>query len=326
MPIFVYIDHRDGILKKASYEALAYGSALASRLGTTASALVIGPMSGEQLQALGRYGMQKVWHAQDPELADFDASVFALIILQAIERMEADILVFHHNYHGRSLAPVLAAKLKAGLVSGVLSLPEEGPEFTVSKAVFSGKAFARIAIHTPRKVLTIAPNIFHAAPGEGQAEVEPLSFQIPAGKRRVRILSRQVQQQGIALSDARIIVSGGRGLKGPEHWGILEELASVLGAATACSRPVAEAGWRPHQEHVGQTGLTVRPDLYIAIGISGAIQHLAGVNGSKYIVVINTDPEAPFFQAADYGIVGNAFQVVPELTAAIRTFQETHHS
>jgi len=225
------------------------------------------------------------------------------------------VVVFSNNVNGKAIAPRVAARLKAGLVSGAVALPDTANGFVVRKNVFSGKAFANVSINTPIKVIALNPNSYPVKEGEGSAEIAPLNV---TAAPRVKVVSTTQASGQVPLTEAEIVVSGGRGLKGPENWGMIEDLAKVLGAATACSRPVADAHWRPHNEHVGQTGIAIAPNLYIAIGISGAIQHLAGVNRSKVIVVVNKDPEAPFFKAADYGIVGDAFEVVPKMTEAVK--------
>jgi electron transfer flavoprotein alpha subunit len=233
-----------------------------------------------------------------------------------VEASGATVVVFSNNTDGKAIAPRLSARLKAGLVAGAIALPDTSSGFVVKKSVFSGKAFANIAVNTPIKIISLNPNSYPVKAGEGSAEVVALDAAIDTPKIKITAVNKVTGE--IPLSEAEIVVSGGRGLKGPENWGLVEDLAHALHAATACSRPVADAGWRPHHEHVGQTGLAIAPNLYIAIGISGAIQHLAGVNRSKVIVVINKDPEAPFFKAADYGIVGDAFEVVPKITAAVK--------
>lgn len=321
MSILIFADQHDGTLRKASYEAVCYGSKLAQQLGSSATAVVLGSCPDETLQSLGHYGAQKVLHAQNAILDQFDPGIYAKAIRQAAEKEDAQILIFSHNFNGKALAPLLAAQLKAGLVTGALALPDTTDGFTVKKGVFSGKAFAYVKIQSDKKVVSVNPNSFPVEKTDQTAEVVGFDPSLSENDRRIKVVSTEMQSGEVPLTEAEIIVSGGRGLKGPENWGILEQLAHVLGAGTACSRPVADSGWRPHHEHVGQTGLTVRPNLYIAIGISGAIQHLAGVNGSKYIVVINKDPEAPFFKAADYGIVGDAFEVVPRLTEAVKAFK-----
>ncbi|HEX2683262.1 MAG TPA: electron transfer flavoprotein subunit alpha/FixB family protein, partial [Ferruginibacter sp.] len=227
---------------------------------------------------------------------------------------------FSNNFNGKAIAPRLSAKLKAGLVSGAIALPDLANGFTVKKSVFSGKAFAHISINTPVKIIALNPNSYSITTGSGNAEVAEFAATVDAAKVQVTATDKVVGE--IPLSEAEIVISGGRGLKGPENWSMVTELAKLLGAATACSRPVADSDWRPHHEHVGQTGLAIAPNLYFAIGISGAIQHLAGVNRSKVIVVINKDPEAPFFKAADYGIVGDAFEVMPKIIDAVKKLKQ----
>lgn len=314
MSVLIFIDHSDGHVKKASLEALSYGAALAGQLGVTAESILLGTVTGD-LSALGHYGVSKVHQAAQEILNHLDAQLFARIIADAATATGATVLVFSNNVNGKAIAPRVAARLKAGLVSGAVALPDTASGFVVRKNVFSGKAFANVSINTPIKVIALNPNSYPVKEGEGSAEVVPLTTNA-APKVNV-VLTAQASGQ-VPLTEAEIVVSGGRGLKGPENWRMIEELARVLGAATACSRPVADANWRPHNEHVGQTGIAIAPNLYIAIGISGAIQHLAGVNRSKIIVVVNKDPEAPFFKAADYGIVGDAFEVVPKMIEAVK--------
>jgi electron transfer flavoprotein alpha subunit len=322
MSILIFADQAQGKIKKAALEAITYGAKVAEQLGTTATALVLGPVDANELAALGNYGAQKVLHAADARLHEVESIVYTKIIAEAAGKEGSKVIIFPHNFDGKAVAPRVAARLKAGLVSGAISYPDTSNGFVVKKNVFSGKAFANINITSDIKVIAIIPNTFPVAPGAATAAVEAFTPAISDADFKVKVVKTETVSGDIPLTEAEIIVSGGRGLKGPENWGILEDLAKALGAATASSRPVADAGWRPHHEHVGQTGLTVRPNLYVAIGISGAIQHLAGVNGSKVIVVINKDPEAPFFKAADYGIVGDAFEVVPALTKAVKKFKE----
>ena len=255
----------------------------------------------------------------DAALDHFDAQTFSSIISEAVKSTGADILVFSNGVNGKAIAPRISVRLKAGLVAGAVALPDSSNGFIVKKSVFSGKAFAQVSIQTAIKIIAINPNSYKTVSTEGTAEVIPFSVAIPASKLKVLQVTKASGE--VLLTEAEIVVSAGRGMKGPENWGMVEELAKTLHAATACSRPVADAHWRPHNEHVGQTGIAIAPNLYIAIGISGAIQHLAGVNRSKVIVVINKDAEAPFFKAADYGIVGDAFDVVPKFTEAIKKMQ-----
>ncbi len=315
MSVLIYIDHTEGQVKKSSLEALSYGSAIAAQLGTSAEGIILGTVS-EDLAALGKYGVKKIYQAADPGLNHLDAQVFTGIIADTVKTVGATVVVFSNNLNEKAIAPRLSARCKAGLVAGAVALPDTGKGFVVKKNVFSGKAFAHISLNTEIKIITLNPNSYPVKAGEGKAEIAPLS--VAAGKGAIQFISETRSSGQVPLTEAEIVVSGGRGLKGPENWGMVEELAKLLGAATACSRPVADAHWRPHNEHVGQTGIAIAPNLYIAIGISGAIQHLAGVNRSKTIVVINKDPEAPFFKAADYGIVGDAFEVVPKMIEALK--------
>lgn len=315
MSVFIFIDHTDGHVKKSSLEALSYGAAIAAQLGTTAEGILLGTIASDPAE-LGKYGIKKIHHAAQDSLNALDAQVDARIITDAIAPAGEGVIVFSNNVTGKALAPRVAVRLKAGLVSGAIALPDTSNGFVVKKTVFSGKAFANIALNTPFKVIGLNPNAYTVKETQGTAEIVPLTTSAPAS--RVKVVDSKTATGEVPLTEAELVVSGGRGLKGPENWGMIEELAHLLGAATACSRPVADAHWRPHNEHVGQTGIAIAPNLYIAIGISGAIQHLAGVNRSKVIVVVNKDPEAPFFKAADYGIVGDAFEVVPKMIDAVK--------
>jgi electron transfer flavoprotein alpha subunit len=315
MSILVFLDQADGHIKKSSFEAANYAAELAGKMGTTAEAIVFGTVN-DDLGSLGTYGVTKVHTVADASLNNFDAQVYAKLIAETVEALSADIIVFSNNTTGKAVAPRLSVRLKAGLVAGAVALPDTSNGFTVKKSVFSGKAFSNISVTSPRKIISLNVNSFNITTKEGTAEVVP--FDGKPGSAKVEVVSVNKVVGEVSLSEADVVVSGGRGLKGPENWGLVTELADLLGAATACSRPVADINWRPHHEHVGQTGLAIAPNLYIAIGISGAIQHLAGVNRSKTIVVINKDPEAPFFKAADYGIVGDAFEVVPKIIAAVK--------
>ncbi|HRE63242.1 MAG TPA: electron transfer flavoprotein subunit alpha/FixB family protein [Ferruginibacter sp.] len=315
MSVLVFIDQSEGQIKKSSYEAASYAAQTAEKLGTVAEAIVLGTVA-DDLAALGNYGIKKVHTVADASLNNFDAQVYAKVISQAAEQTGAHVVVFSNNTSGKAIAPRLSVRLKAGLVSGAVALPDTSNGFTVKKSVFSGKAFANITVSSAKKIIGLNPNSFNISTTGGTAEVAALSVSVDAAK--VEVVSVNKVNGEVPLSEADIVVSGGRGLKGPENWNLVTDLAKLLGAATACSRPVADIHWRPHHEHVGQTGLAIAPNLYIAIGISGAIQHLAGVNRSKVIVVINKDPEAPFFKAADYGIVGDAFEVMPQIIDAVK--------
>jgi len=316
MSVLIFVDHTDdGHIKKASHEAISYGAKIAEQTGDVAEAVVLGKVN-EDLAALGQHGAKKVHHLQNDNLNIFDSQVQAKLIAQVAEQTGARIIVFSNNSSGKALAPRVAVRLKAGLVAGANSLPDTSSGFKIRKNVFSGKAFATVSINTDIKIISLNVNAFTITEGGGTAEV--VSFNATVDAPKVKVTGSTKTSGKVALTEADVVVSAGRGLKGPENWGMVEELADTLGAALACSRPVADAHWRPHNEHVGQTGIAIAPNLYIAIGISGAIQHLAGVNRSKHIVVINKDPEAPFFKAADYGIVGDAFEIVPKLTQAIK--------
>ena len=315
MSVLIFIDHAEGQVKKSSLEALSYGAKLAAQLGIAAEGVLLGTVT-EDLTTLGKYGVKKVHQVAQEELNHLDAQVYGKIVSEVATATGATVIIFSNNLNGKAVAPRVSARLKAGLCSGAIALPDTSNGFVVKKSVFSGKAFALVSLNSPIKVIALNPNSYPAVAGEGTAEVAP--FQAQAAAARVKVVSATQASGQVPLTEAELVVSGGRGLKGPENWGMIEELAKLLGAATACSRPVADAHWRPHNEHVGQTGIAIAPNLYIAIGISGAIQHLAGVNRSKVIVVINKDPEAPFFKAADYGIVGDAFEVVPKMIEAVK--------
>jgi len=313
--VLIFVDQTEGHIKKNSFEVLTYGAKLAEQMGTTAEALLLGTVNDE-LAGLGKYGVKKVHHVANETLNHVDAQLYAKVIAEAVTLSGANVVVFSHNQTGKAVSARVAARLKAGIVSGACALPDTGSGFVVRKTVFSGKAFANVSINTAIKVISLNPNSYKTVIGEGTAEVVALNVPVDASKIKITAVNKVSGE--VPLTEADIVVSGGRGLKGPENWGVLLDLAKELHAATACSRPVGDAHWRPHHEHVGQTGIQIAPNLYIAIGISGAIQHLAGVNRSKVIVVINKDPEAPFFKAADYGIVGDLFEVVPKLTEEIR--------
>jgi electron transfer flavoprotein alpha subunit len=315
MSVLVYIDQSDNHVKKSAYEVLTYGAKLAAQLGTDAAGIILGTVN-DNLADLGKYGVTTIHQASQESLNQLDTQVAAKIIAETAQAIGATVVIFSQNHSGKALAARVAARLKAGLVAGAAGLPETSNGFVVKKTVFSGKAFANVSINSAIKVIALNPNSISAVAGEGTATVTALNLSVDAPKVTITAVNKITGE--IPLTEADIVVSGGRGLKGPENWGVLLDLAKVLGAGTACSRPVGDAHWRPHHEHVGQTGVQVAPNLYIALGISGAIQHLAGVNRSKIMVVINKDPEAPFFKAADYGIVGDLFEIVPQMTAEIK--------
>ena len=322
MSVLVFIEHTDGQLKKSAFEVACYARDVAQQLNTTAIALVIGDSSMDELAKLGNYGISKVLHITDANLKTFVNQAYASIITATAKQQNAAVVVLSNNFNGKSLAPRIATKLEAGLVSGAIALPEiSGDSFTIKKTAFSNKAIATVIVDSAVKVITINANSYPIKESGGTAVVE--QFTVPVDSSDFSTMVKEIVRatDKVSLPEAEIVVSAGRGMKGPENWALIEELAEVLGAATACSKPVSDAGWRPHTEHVGQTGIVVSPNLYIAIGISGAIQHLAGVSSSKTIVVINKDPEAPFFKVADYGIVGDAMQVLPKLIEALKAYK-----
>lgn len=315
MSVLIFLDQSEGQIKKSSLEAASYGAKVAQQLSTSAEAIVLGNVT-DNLAAIGNYGISKVHTINNDALNNMDAQVYAKLIAEVAKGIDAKVIIFSNNFNGKAIAPRLSVRLKAGLVSGAVALPVTTNGFTVKKNVFSGKAFANVTINTDIKIIALNPNSFSITTTDAKAEVLP--FAATADASKVQVISTDKVVGEIPLSEAEIVVSGGRGLKGPENWAMVTDLAKLLGAATACSRPVADSDWRPHHEHVGQTGLAIAPNLYFAIGISGAIQHLAGVSRSKVIVVINKDPEAPFFKAADYGIVGDAFEVMPKIIDAVK--------
>ncbi len=315
MSVLIFLDQSEGHIKKNSLEAACYGAKVAELLNTTAEGIVLGNVT-EDVAALGAYGLKKIHTLKNELLNNIDDQVYTKIIAEAATNIGATVIIFSNNFSGKAIAPRLSAKLKAGLVSGAVALPDVTNGFVVKKNVFSGKAFANVSVKTPVKIISLNSNAYKINKSEGTAEVVELNIAVEQPKVKVTAVNKVVGE--VPLSEAEIVISGGRGLKGPENWNLVTDLAKALGAATACSRPVADIEWRPHHEHVGQTGLAIAPNLYFAIGISGAIQHLAGVNRSKVIVVINKDPEAPFFKAADYGIVGDAFEVMPKIIEAVK--------
>jgi electron transfer flavoprotein alpha subunit len=322
MSVLVLVEHTDGNIKKKSFEAVQYAAEVAKKTNTTATALVLGTIADSELENLGTYGVQKVLHVANEKLNELHARAYASALIAAAQKEGSKIIIALHDINGKAVAPRVAVKLNAGLVSGALSYPDLDKGFVLKRTVFSGKAFAFVNITSDVKVMTLMANSFPLVAGSGKASIEKLDVTFGDKDFGIKVKSVDKVTGEVSLADAELVVSGGRGMKGPENWGLIEDLAKELGAATACSRPVADAGWRPHHEHVGQTGGTIRPNLYIAVGISGAIQHLAGVNGSKVIVVINKDPEAPFFKAANYGVLGDAMEILPKLTEAVKKFKQ----
>ncbi|MEN5235534.1 electron transfer flavoprotein subunit alpha/FixB family protein [Sphingobacterium faecium] len=322
MSILVYVENTDGQFKKSAFEAVSYAKAVADQSGNQVVALSIGNVEDAQLALLGNYGASKVLNVNTEQLKSFVNQAYAAIIVDAAKSNDASVLILSNSFSGKGLAPRVAAKLNAALADGAIELPSAtGENLQVKTGAFSGKAFALVELTSAIKVIALTPNSFEVKESEASATIENYSPSIDAEDFSTIVKDIIRATDKISLPEADIVVSAGRGLKGPENWGMIEELADVLGAATACSKPVSDAGWRPHSEHVGQTGIAVSPNLYIAIGISGAIQHLAGVSASKTIVVINKDPEAPFFKVADYGIVGDAFDVIPKLIVALKAYK-----
>ncbi len=319
MSILVYIEQTEGKVKKSSLEAVSFANALAAKTGEgDVVAVALGTLAESELSVIGTAGAAKVLHVTDPRLNEGLIQAHASAVSQAFHKVGAKTLVLAKSSLGDSVAARLSIKLGAGLVSNVVELPDTSSGYSVKRSIFTGKAFAETAVSTENKILAVKKNAIELKTDGSPPIVEKLEVSLDSSDFASKIISTERATGEVLLPEADIVVSGGRGMKGPENWGMLEELAKTLGAATGCSKPVSDIGWRPHHEHVGQTGVKVAPSLYIAIGISGAIQHLAGVNSSKNIVVINKDPEAPFFKAADYGIVGDAFEIVPKLTEALK--------
>jgi len=318
MSIIAYIENPKGLIKKSGKEVATYAAKMAEQLGIPSTGVVIG--KADNISILEEYGLDKIIHINPSESVTFDSQVYTRVLAELAEKQESAVCVLAHSYNGKSLCGRLAVRLNASSVSGANALPETDGAFTVTKSVYSGKALIRYALPGNKKVISLMGNSIQPEVSTKKSSLETLEMTMPV--TRLRVIATKTADGRVPLPEAELVVSAGRGLKGPENWGIVEELAEALGATTACSRPVADSGWRPHHEHVGQTGVAIRPNLYIAAGISGAIQHLAGVNSSKTIVVINKDPEAPFFKAADYGVVGDAFEVLPRLTEAIRKFKQ----
>lgn len=322
MSVLVYTEINKGRVKKSSLETINYAVKIAELSGSSVTAFV-NNADASQLEEIGKAGASKILSVKSDVLNN-DNMLISAALEQAAKAESAKVIIFAFDIVGKAVAPRLAAKLKAGLVAGAVDYPVlNGTHLEVKKNVFSGKATATYVINSDVKVISLLPNSFPVKSGENKATVSEFAPDLSSVKSRITIKETKSNQVGgmIPLPEAETVVSAGRGMKGPENWAMVEELAKALGATTACSRPVADMHWRPHHEHVGQTGVAIRPNLYIAIGISGAIQHLAGVNGSKTIVVINNDKEAPFFKSADYGVVGDAFSIIPKLTEAVKKFK-----
>ncbi len=322
--VLVYAENSSGKFKKSTFELLSYGKEIASKLNADLIVISIGAVSNDVLLGLGKFGARKILNVTDDRFSTYNSQAYSAAIAEAAKAVGAKVVVIANTFSGKGLAPRLAVKLNAGFVDGAIALPDMSSAFVVRKAAFSGKAFADVRVTSDVKIISLNANSYKVIESPQTAEVVNFSPAVSDTDFKVRVKEVVKASDKISLPDADLVVSGGRGLKGPENWKMLEDLANALGAATACSKPVSDAHWRPHSEHVGQTGIAVRPNLYLAIGISGAIQHLAGVSSSKTIVVINKDPEAPFFKAADYGIVGDAFEIIPKLTEAVKKFKAEH--
>lgn len=318
MSVLVFLENWDGKFKKVTFELASYAAALAEMLGTTPVALSVGTVEQGELEQVSKYGIARILSAGNPELNVLDNQAYAAAISNVARKEEATVIVLANNNTGKALAPRLSVRLGAAVGSGVSRLPVSTDPFVIYKKVFSGNAFANVSLDSPVRILTLSQNSFDLAEKPVAPAVEQLQVTLEPGTLKTQVKEVQKQSGKILLTDADIVVSGGRGMKSPDNWGPLVELAGLLGAATACSRPVSDEGWRPHEEHTGQTGKIIAPNLYFAIGISGATQHIAGVSSSKYIVAINSDKDAPIFEAAQYGIVGDAMKVLPKLVEAVK--------
>ena len=318
MSVLVFVENWDGKFKKLSYELVSYASKVAEMLSTTSVALSIGKVDNSELEKLGNYGVKKVISVSNAGLNILDNQVYTAIIDEFARKENATVVVLSNNNTGKALAPRLSVRLKAGIGAGVSKLPLSISPFVVYKRAYSGNAFTNIVIKSDIRILTLAQNSFELIETANAATIENVDIPVDGGAIKTQVLEVQKQSGKILLTDAEVVVSGGRGMKSPDNWAPIVELAELLGAATACSRPVSDEGWRPHEEHTGQTGKIIAPNLYFAIGISGATQHLAGVSSSKFIVAINTDKDAPIFSAAQYGIIGDASKILPKLVEAVR--------
>ena len=325
MSILVYIENVEGKFKKSAFEVLSFGAAIATHLKLPLVALSIGDVSDDELAKAGKYGATKVLKSTGDNLKAMNAQPYSSVVAQAATAEGSKVVVMSASFAGKAIAPRVAIKLNAGLGENIIDLPEMSSGFVVKKGAYSGKAFAFVEILSDVKVISMMPNSYKVVENATEASIVPFAATIDVNDTKMLVKETIRSTDKVSLPDAELVVSAGRGMKGPENWGMIEELAQILGAATACSKPVSDSGWRPHSEHVGQTGIAISPNLYLAVGISGAIQHLAGVSSSKVIVVVNKDPEAPFFKAADYGIVGDAFEVLPKLIEAAKAFKASQN-
>ena len=325
MPVLLFVEHSNGAIKKAVYQAATFARELADKMGTHVHAVALGTLAETELNKLGTFGVETIHHAGDATLDSFSDMVYATAVFEAAKSCGDNVVVLAQTYNGKAISPRLAVKMDASHLSGLISLPDPSNGFQAQKLANSGKGIETIKATRPNVVITLKVNAWKIAENPKSVTITPFNFSPDADLVNRLVVKEIVKASAkISITEADIVVSGGRGLKGPENWGILEDFATALGAGTACSKPVADMDWRPHHEHVGQTGIQIAPNLYIALGISGAIQHLAGVNSSKNIVVINKDPEAPFFKIADYGIVGDVFEVLPKMTARVKQIRAAH--
>ena len=322
MSVLVYTENWDGKFKKLSFELVSYATGVAKMLNTTVSAVSIGKVDDGELMKLGNYGANKIISIYNEQLTVLDNQMYTSVLSEISGKENASVIIISNNNTGKAIAPRLSVRLKAGIGSGVSRLPLSLNPFTVYKRAYSGNAFAHLVIKSDIKILTLAQNSFDLIETQGNPTIEKLNPTVDGSLLKTVVKDIQKQSGKILLTDADIVVSGGRGMKSPDNWPPLVELANLLGAATACSRPVSDEGWRPHEEHTGQTGKIIAPNLYIAVGISGATQHMAGISSSKYIVAINSDKDAPIFVAAQYGIVGDAMKVLPKLVEAVKELRK----
>jgi electron transfer flavoprotein alpha subunit len=322
MSVLVYTENWDGKFKKLTFELVSYATGVAKMMNTSVTAVSIGKVNENELLLLGKYGANKIINANSEQLVSLDNQVYAAVISEISVKENASVIIISNNNTGKAIAPRISVRMKAGVGSGVSKLPLNINPFTVYKRTYSGNAFAHLIIRSDVKILTLAQNSFDLVETPVNATIENLNPVVDGSLLKTVVKNIQKQSGKILLTDADIVVSGGRGMKSPDNWSPLVELANLLGAATACSRPVSDEGWRPHEEHTGQTGKIIAPNLYIAVGISGATQHLAGISSSKYIAAINIDKDAPIFEAAQYGIVGDAMKVLPKLVEAVKEIKK----
>jgi electron transfer flavoprotein alpha subunit len=322
MSVLVYTENWDGKFKKLSFELISYATGVAKMLNTSVTALSIGKVEESELKKLGNFGANRILNINNEKLTTFDNQAYTSVIAEISKKENATVIIISNNNAGKAIAPRLSVRLKAGVATGISRLPLSLNPFTVYKRAYSGNAFAHLVIKSEVKILTLTQNSFDLTETTNSASVENVNITVDSSLIKTIVKDVQKQSGKILLTDADIVVSGGRGMKSPDNWAPLIELAELLGAATACSRPVSDEGWRPHEEHTGQTGKIIAPNLYIAVGISGATQHLAGISSSKYIVAINTDKDAPIFQAAQYGIVGDAMKILPKLVEAAKEIKK----